>query len=158
MSIKTQGTKLFAIDPDDGSLIGVDCAVSISGIDSTNEQIETTCLEADVRTYIAGLSTPGQASYSIRFDPSNANHVRLHQLKLAGTTLEWALGWSDGTQDPAIVQDSNALYVFDAPNTRTWIEFDGFMTSFPFDFQQNAIVESSVSIQISGEPVLIPKT
>ena len=30
--------------------------------------------------------------------------------------------------------------------------------SFSFDFAQNAVVTSSIGIQVSGEPVLIPKS
>lgn len=153
MAIKVQGTKLYAINPADDSLITVGCVTSIDGIDSTIEQIETTCLESAARTYVAGLATPGAASFGINVDPSDASHVLLHTLKTAGTVLQWAVGWSDGTVEPAI--DSNGL--FDPASTRSWIVFEGFMNSYPFAFASNAVVQSTVGIQISGDPVLIPK-
>lgn len=153
MAVKTQGTDLYVIDPDDNSLIEVGCVTSVDGIDTTLEQIETTCLSASARTYVAGLATPGTATFGINTDPSDASHVRLHQLKIAGTTLKWALGWSDGTADPTVDTGSE----FNLPTTRSWITFEGFMNSFPFSFAQNSVVQSTVGIQVSGEPVLVPK-
>lgn len=153
MSIKTQGTQLWTIDPQDDSLLVVGCVTSIDGIDTTLDQIETTCLEATARTYEAGLATPGTANFGINTDPSDPVHVRLHELKIAGTTLPWAIGWSDGTAAPTV--DSAGDFV--TPDTRSWIVFEGFMNSYPFSFAQNSVVQSNVGIQVSGEPQLIPK-
>lgn len=154
MAIKTQGTKLYTIDPDDESLIEVGCITSVDGIDTTNEQIETTCLADLARTYLAGLATPGQATFGINVDTSDATHIRIHQLKRAGTVLPWAVGWADGIGiDPTV--DSGGT--FDLPTTRSWIRFQGFMTTFPFSFAQNSVVQSTVGIQISGEPELFAK-
>lgn len=153
MAIKTQGTNLYVIDPDDESLITVGCVLNIDGIDTTNEQIETTCLESLARTYVSGLSTPGTATFGLNIDTSDSTHTRLHQLKVAGTSLLWAVGFADGTT--AAVVDSGGT--FDLATTRSWIRFEGFMTSFPFAFAQNSVVTSSVGIQISGEPELKAK-
>lgn len=153
MSIKTQGTYLYAIDPDDESIINVACIESIDGVDTTNEQIETTCLQALARTYVSGLATPGQASFGLRFDTAEASHMRLHALKVLGTTLNWAIGFSDGTA--AATVDTGGT--FDLATSRSWIRFQGFMTNFPFSFAQNSIVSTTVSIQVSGEPELIAK-
>ena len=153
MAIKTQGTKLYTIDPADESLIEVGCVTSIDGIDTSLEQIETTCLEDSARSYVSGLATPGTASFGINVDTSDATHVRLHALKIAGTTLLWTVGWSDGTADPTV--DTGGT--FDLPTTRSWILFNGYMNSYPFSFQQNSVVQSTVGIQVSGEPSLIAK-
>lgn len=153
MSIETKGTDLYAIDPDDGSLIEVACVTSIDGIDTAIDQIETTCLSDTARTYVSGLATPGAATFGINTDTSEASHLRLHELKVAGTTLHWALGWGDGTADPTV--DSNDT--FNLPTTRSWIIFDGYMNAYPFSFALNAVVTSTVGIQISGDPVLVPK-
>lgn len=148
MAIETQGTRLYTIDPDDETLITVGCITSLDGIDTTNEQIETTCLSDNARTYLAGLATPGSATFEINFDTSDATHTRLHELKVAGTTLLWAVGFSDGTTAPTV--DSGGT--FDLATSRSWILFSGFMTNFPFSFAQNSVVQSSIGIQISGEP------
>lgn len=68
------------------------------------------------------------------------------------------MGWSEspGTE-PTITTNSDGDYIFDTPPTsRSWILFEGFMNSFPFSFAQNASVTSTVGIQVSGEPELIP--
>lgn len=153
MSKKTQGTELYYIDPDTGDVVAVGCVTSIDGIDTSIDQIETTCLESPARTYEAGLATPGAASFGINIDPADAGHVRLHQIKIAGTSLKWALGWSDGLGVPPT--ESNGEFAL--PENRSWLTFEGFMNSFPFNFALNAIVASTVGIQVSGEPVLTPK-
>lgn len=151
--MKSQGTQLYFIDPADDSVVEVGCPTSIDGIDSTVEQIETTCLGDDARSYEAGLATPGAARFSINADPGNESHVRLQQLKNAGTTIKWALGWSDGTADPT--SDTDGEFVL--PTSRSWLSWDGFMNGFSFAFGLNAAVQSNVGIQISGDPVLTAK-
>jgi hypothetical protein len=151
MAIKTQGTRLYAIDPADESVITVGCITSLDGIDTTNEQIETTCLSDLARTYLSGLATPGTATFDINFDTTDATHTRLHELKVAGTSLLWAVGFSDGSAAPTV--DSGGTW--DLPTSRSWIRFEGFMTNFPFAFAQNSVIQSSVGIQISGEPEVI---
>lgn len=154
MARKTQGTHLYTIDPANDQILTVGCVINIDGIDTTIEQIETTCLENSARTYESGLATPGAATFQINFDPADNSHVRLHQLKVAGTTLAWAVGFSDGTAPPTF--DTNGE--FHLPATRSWIVFDGFMNSYPFSFALNSVVQSNVGIQISGEPEIVRKT
>lgn len=153
MAIKTQGTHLYAIDPSGPTLIAVGCVTSIDGIDTTIEQIDVTCLGDSARQYESGLATPGTASFGLNFDTSDPSHVTMHNLKVSGVTLKWAVGLSDGTDAPTV--DSNGDFVF--PSARSWINFNGFMNSYPFSFQQNSVVQSTVGIQVSGEPTVVPK-
>lgn len=145
---------LYTVDPDTDAILVVGCVTSIDGIDTTLDQLETTCLDSAARTYVAGLATPGTATFTINFDPADDSHVRLHELKVAGTTLPWAIGFGDGTAPPTSV-DTDGDFVL--PTTRSWISFDGFMNSYPFSFALNAVVTSTVGIQISGEPTVTPK-
>jgi hypothetical protein len=158
MTLKSQGTDLYTIDPDTGLLLDVGCVTSIDGIDTAIDQIETTCLNSLSRTYEAGLATPGAATFGLMFDPADVNHVRLHQLKTAGVTLQWAIGLSDGTAVPTTANDSAGDDEFVLPPTRSWITFEGYMNSYPFTFALNTMVTSTVGIQVSGEPVLVPKS
>ncbi len=153
MAKATKGTVLYVIDPADDSVLIVGCTTNIDGIDTTLDQQETTCLADTARTYIAGMATPGAATFTINFDPEDASHVRLHQLKVAGTSLKWAVGIGPG--DPPTV-DSNAE--FNLPTTRAWITFDGFMNSYPFSFPLAGLITSNVGVQVSGEPVVTPAT
>src|SRR5690606_31116609 len=95
MAVKTQGTNLFAMDPDTGEGIDVGCVTQISGINETLEQIETTCLGDDTRTYVAGLATPGTANFIVQFDPQNPVHIQMYNYKKAGKVLHWAVGFRD---------------------------------------------------------------
>ena len=153
MAKKTQGTQLYVADPATDTLITVGCVTNITGITATRDQIETTCLDSTARTYVAGLAAPGAATFTINFDPTDASHTRLHELYVSGDTLEFALGWSDGTAAPTV--DTNGT--FNLPTTRTWIAFDGFITDLPFDFALNTVVTSNVSVQVSGFPTLTEK-
>lgn len=164
MAVKTQGTSLYFIDPDTDTVQDVGCVTQIDGIDSSRDQIETTCLTSNDRQYVAGLGTPGTASFTINVDPSNPVHVRMYQLKQRGDVLKWALGWGDGdidssgaiTMDPpdGVATDGD----FDLPSTRSWLKFDGYLSSFPFSFALNAVVTSAVGIQISGSQEIVAKS
>jgi hypothetical protein len=158
MTIKAQGTDLFAIDPATGTLLDVGCITSIDGIDTAIDQIETTCLNDLSRTYEAGLATPGAATFGLMFDPADPAHIRLHQLKTSGATLHWVIGFSDGTVNPTVGTDSSGDDEFVLPATRSWLTFDGYMNSYPFTFGLNTMVTSTVGIQVSGEPILLPKS
>ena len=152
MAIKTQGTELCFIDPDSFAVTKVGCVTSVTGLTAARDQIETTCLDSDARTYEAGMATPGAAQFNINFDTSDTSHVRLHELYVEGTKVDWVLGWSDGTTLPT--SDSTA---FTLPTTRSWIEFNGYISDLPFDFALNTVVGSNVSIQVSDFPTLHAK-
>lgn len=161
--MKAQGTELFVIDPEgnsgDGEVLDVGCVLEINGIDATIDQNETTCLRDLVRTYEAGLATPGQASFTMQFSPLNPVHVRMREMKKAGLSLQWALGWSDdgtGTGIQPTGVDTDGTFI--VPATRSWSLFEGFMNSFPLNFAQNSQVTAPVTVQVSGDDVLIPKT
>lgn len=96
MTINTQGTELFALDPANNTVIDVGCFTSLDGIDTAIAQMDVTCTKSKVREYEAGLAEPGSASFGLNIDPKNPDHLRLHQLKKAGTKLKWVVGWSDG--------------------------------------------------------------
>lgn len=166
MTVKTQGTELYVMDPTDGKIISVGCITSIEGVDTSIDQVETTCLNALVRTYEAGLATPGTATFGINTDDRETDHVTLHQWKTAGKTLHWAIGWrqEDSSNEPVLpgdaptqTTDSSGDNIFSLPASRAWIVFEGFMNSFPFSFAQNAVVTSSIGIQVSGEPQFVPR-
>src|SRR5690606_17392122 len=153
MSVKTQGTEFWVMDPATGNLIDIGCVTSIDGIDTSIDQIETTCLNALARSYEAGLATPGTASFTVHTDPSDPNHIQLHQLKRAGKTLQWAIGWRQHDEDgnpglpgaaPTVSQDSDGDYVFDLPGARAWLVFEGYMIAFPFSFEQNDVMQSNL--------------
>lgn len=153
MSVKTQGTELFFIDPVGSTVVKIGCPTTITGLTAGRDQIETTCLDSLAREFVAGMATPGAAQFTIQFDPADESHVRLHELYVEGTSLDFALGWSDGTAAPTA-----DVTAFVLPSTRSWLVFEGFIQDLPFDFALNSVVTSNVSLQLSGFPNLVPKT
>jgi hypothetical protein len=152
MSVLTQGTQIYFIDPAlDSNGAGVreiDCATTFSPGGNPADQIEDTCLAATTRSYKPGLRTPGQATLGLNADPENESHVRMHQLSESDPSpmLKWAIGWSDGTSEPTL--DSNDDFVL--PTDRTWFVFEGYISDFPFDFAANTVVTTQATIQRSG--------
>lgn len=159
MSLKTQGTQLYFIDPEGSSptLVEVGCPTGINLGGAPADQLEDTCLGVNVRTYKKGLRTPGQAGISINMDPNDPSHVRLNELSEDDTVdnLKWVLGYSDGTSQPTL--DSTGED-FDLPATRSWCVFEGYVADFPQDFQLNTFVTTEVSVQRSGDKQIIKKT
>lgn len=155
MSILAQGTQIYTIDPDTGTLLTIECATTFTPGGAPADQIDDTCLESFERSFKPGLRTPGQASIGINADPSNASHLRLHALSETNPSpvLKFAVGWSDGTAAPTV--DSNEDFVL--PATRTWFTFEGYVADFPFDFAQNTVVTSAISVQRSGGSAWIAK-
>jgi len=156
MALDTQGTNLYFIDLDgatDPAVIAVGCPTGISGFSSPRDQREVTCLEDLARQYEAGMITPGALTITLNFDPADTSHIRMHELYNAGTTLSFAIGLSDGTAAPTLDTDND----FEFPTSRSFLQFDGYISDFPFDFALASNVSSSVAVQMSGLPVLIPK-
>lgn len=153
MAVPTQGTDLYFQDPDSGAIMSAGCITSIDGIDTTIEQVETTCLNGLARTYIAGLATPGTATFGINTDLKDSNHLRLLEIKQSGATVQWAVGWSEAPGVPP-TDFTSAGWIL--PDDRSWITFEGFMNSFPFSFQLNSVVTSTIGIQVSGDVLGTP--
>lgn len=155
MSVLTQGTQIYFIDPN-YSTIGagvreIECATTFSPGGNPADQIEDTCLSETTRSYRPGLRTPGQATLGLNADPANTSHVRLHELAETDPSpiLQFAVGWSDGTAAPTL--DTSGDFVL--PSTRTWYTFSGYVSDFPFDFAANTVVTTQATIQRSGGSV-----
>lgn len=102
MSLNTQGSNLFFIDPSDSSVKEVECITSFDGGSATRDQNEVTCLSDLAKRFEAGMITPGKVTFDVKFDPKVASHVRLHELFVSGQNVDWSLGMSDGTSVPTV--------------------------------------------------------
>lgn len=158
--LKVQNTNLFAIDPVDGSIIDIDCVTSIDGIDSAVASTAISCISKRVDTKIAGNITPGSLTFGINFDPSEPSHLRLHELKSIGATLQWAIGLSDfamptpDTVGPVPTVDTNGDFVL--PDDRSFVTFPGFMTSYPLAFAAGGVVASTIGVEMTDDFVIVP--
>jgi hypothetical protein len=150
MSVKTQGTQLFIIDPDATGgceILTIECATSLSGLGSPREQIETTCLEDDARSYVGGLATPGQLTVTVNFDPNNESHFRMYELWKDNVDFQFAIGFGPETNVPTV--DTSCDFVL--PTARTYITGSGYISDVPIEIALNAVVTASIPIQVSGE-------
>lgn len=160
MSVVTQGTQLYLLA--NGVVSEIECITSFSPGSSPADQIEDTCLsEKNTRKYKKGLRTPGQATVALNADPANDSHLLLSNLAESNDQqdLTFALGWADGESVPTVATtgDPDAVDGLVLPDDRTWYVFQGYVSDFPFDFQANTVVQTSATIQRSGQGVWIPK-
>lgn len=152
--LKTQGSRLYFISPTTNAVVEVACVQSISGLDASAEQVETTCLSSTTREYEQGLITPSTASLGLQFDPTSASHVELAQLHASGTKVDWCIGLADGTVAPTL--DSDGDFVLGA--ARSWLVFNGYVSSFSWDLNVGSVVTNTVAIQMSSLATIVPKT
>ena len=151
MTFKTQGTEIYFIDPATDEVVQIECPTGITGAGATRDQIDVTCLESDSKMFEPGQKTPNTINVPINL---NSGHHRLWELYNDGErNLHFAIGFSDGTDDPTVDTDG----AFDLPTTRSWLVFDGYVADFPFEIALAAVVTSNVTIQPSGDVMWIPK-
>lgn len=151
--IKVQGTNVFAYDG-----TAVTRLVCLTGIDlggDSTSRIENTCLdEKRSKSYLNGLSDPGEGSLTFNLDPANASHLKL---------IEWAedkqegiqfyIGASDGS-DPITVASPDV----NVPETRSWWSFKGGVSTAVPTFEADALVGYTVTLQRSSAVTFAPKT
>lgn len=163
MALKTARTSLYFLNPlgtGGFEVITVGCATSISGIGASRDQLESTCLEDSARSYEAGLGTPGQATFTINFDPADDSHIAVYDLWRSGEKVDWALGLSDGPAAPASLVPptlDTAGDGFNLPSTRSWITFNGYIADVPLDLALNSLITANVTIQVSDFPTVTRK-
>jgi hypothetical protein len=150
-TVKTQGTKLYFVDPLTSSvpaIVELACPTGITGLGGAADQIETTCLSATVdRTFARGLGNPGQVSVPFNLIPTATSHQLLFDLSDSGQIVSWMACLSDGTAAPTTL-DSNDRIV--APNDRTCFGFDAYIADINIDIATNEIVRGTLTLQRSG--------
>lgn len=162
MSILTQGTQVYVLDPGISgagplTVLEIEHVTAFNPGGNPADQIDDTPLsERNSKKFKRGLRTPGQASLTISADPCNASHLRLHQMSESDSDqpLKWAVGWSDGKDAPTL---NTAGDDFELPEDRTWFLFEGFVSDFPFDFAGNTVVTTAAAVQRSGGSKWIKK-
>lgn len=157
MAVKTQGSQLYFIADDNGSpaIFKVECATSLSGLSSPREQVETTCLESDAREYEGGLSTPGQVTVTVNFDPGLESHMQLYEMwSTNADNTTFAIGYGGPRDnDPTFASDGG----FDYPTNRHFLQFDGYVVDVPHEGALNSVWTAAMPIQISGPYMIFPK-
>lgn len=97
----------MAVTPAKGTLLQMEIAevfttvaqrVSIDPPEMTREKIETTDLDSDAETSIAGIIRPGDVSMTCNIDPANATHQALWAAYQDGGVNSYKLVYADAKQ------------------------------------------------------------
>lgn len=151
MTVKTQGTKLYFVDPLTSSvpaIIELACPTGVSGLGGAADQIETTCLGDTVdRTFARGLGNPGQVSVPFNLIPSAASHQLLFELSDAGLVVNFLACLSDGAAVPNALDSTDRIV---PPGDRTSFGFDAYIADVNIDIATNEIVRGTLTLQRSG--------
>lgn len=155
MSILTQGTHVFvcapkADVPGEFEVLRIKQCTMFNPGGSPADQIDDTDLDdTEAKRSRKGLRTPGSASLTLKADPREPSHIRLHELSEANDDLNyhWAIGWADGTAPPTLNVAGDG---FELPADRTFCLFDAYVADFPFDFAGNTTVVTAATLQRSG--------
>lgn len=150
MGIKSQGTHLFLRlrNSSGQTALKMKCPTGIQGLGGPRDQIDSTCLDdTDDRQYMAGLGNPGQVTVPFHYDPQQASHQLLFDLKEAGSTEEWLMGLSDGTAAPTF--DSNGDFM--PMTTRSGFVFDAYVSDVNIEVSTNTLVTGTMILQRSGK-------
>lgn len=110
------GTGIWILHGAVPTLTKLGCVTEFVFGDDTFADVDNTCLEeTEVRTSEDGLSTPGDGSFKINTDPTNATHVMLLDLADRKEIIGIYMGWNDGVGVPTLTGST-----VDLPETRTW--------------------------------------
>lgn len=118
--IKSQGTKVYALIA--GAIVRFTCYNAIDlGSDSTSK-IDTTCLDAEEKSYEKGMLNPGEGSMTVQLDDENASHATALELAESGDEVEWFIGSKGDDAPPTVTSGTVTL-----PQTRNWVTFKGYL-------------------------------
>lgn len=159
MAVKTQGTQLYILDETatgGPEILVVECTTAISGLSNPREQIEVTCMEDEARSYVGGLSTPGQLTVTVNFDPTNVSHFRLYEFwRENADNFKATIGFGGPV---GVAPTLDTAGDFEYPTTRTFVEFEGYVVDLPLEAALNSVWTAAIPIQISGPYTIFPRT
>lgn len=159
-ALKKAGTLLpWALGWSDGVDIAP-TAAAVTGVDSIALTNGGSGYTAPPAVSLTGGGGTGATAVAALGTGANAGKVASITVTNPGTgyTTAPAVAFTGGTGTGAAATsavDGKADFVL--PTTRSWLMFEGYMTSFPFSFAQNASVESSIGVQVSGDVDWISK-
>lgn len=101
---------------------------TIKGFDGKTAKLDKTNLSSQAKEYAAGLIDPGNFSFDVDVDMTDAGQLALQGYRAASTTVSYKLI---------------------LPNTHT-ATFSGFVESFPWDGGVDKLLSATVNIIITG--------
>lgn len=116
------------------SYVAVGRVISISGPNSSSEQVEQTALDSPggYKQFRAGLKDGGEVVLEVYWKKADAKQVALRDAQQSGTSLPMRIQWPDSPQ--------------------TQVQFSGLVTGFTMNTVANEGVKATITIKISGAP------
>lgn len=153
--IRVQGSRWFAFDPVAKTVTRLQCLKTFDSGSDSSGKIETTCLDEDEsKSYLPGLSDPGEGSLGFDFDPEKPSHLQI--IGWAQAKKELTIIWAEPKNDTDIpTVDNGALKL---PTNRTFWQFDASLTAPVWKSEADALVNCTVTMQRKTSVKLIPAT
>lgn len=154
MALKSQGSALYFLGPagvaslTEGAVYRVACFKSFDLPRGARGQIDTTCLDEEVASYLGGTITPGAATFTVDPDPAKQGHKELDHLYSSGTITAWAFCWSDGTTAPTSARGVGSIAVTNGGSGYTSAPTVVFTGGSGTGASATAVVENGVVVRI----------
>lgn len=148
--IKTQGTELYLLHSDTGSVIKIPNVSAVDGVGGSASDIDVTNFD-DLRSrrFLVGLQDQGTASFQVNYDPTDPTHALLAQLA-GGAQYKWALGLSD-SPGLAPTYDAGPPEDFILPSGRTWFVFNASVQQWQRNLTVDDVIRISATLRLSGD-------
>lgn len=127
-AISAQGMTLSV--KDGASFVQITGFASFNGPGGSAAVLDATDLSSLAKEKLLGLRDEGQLSFTLRYNPGQASHKKLRQLRADSARGEFKLSFTDAEQT-------------------VWA-FEGFVPTFTIQGGVDALVEASVTIEITG--------
>ncbi|NNF65986.1 MAG: outer capsid protein Hoc [Gammaproteobacteria bacterium] len=115
------GTEVFTL---------VSNITNITGPNISKDEVDVTNMDSTAREFISALDNPGSISFTMNWDPSNAQQVLVRSDAEGNSAGNWQIVWSD--------TDS------------TQVDFSGEVMSFSINTTPDGATTADVEIKISG--------
>lgn len=137
------GTELF-LSLDGTTVLKFDCPTAINGIGFTSAKVPNGCLDDTADTSRPGKKTINDITvpYNVQAN-SEAHEYLLNLVNNPTEELPYAIGWSDGTDDPTIASGEFVAPGVDPAFTRTVTHGTGYVLSNNVDINNGSIYSGS---------------
>ena len=118
----------------DGTALSCAIIDGWSGPDTSADDVETTVLCDNYKTFQRGQIDPGTAQFVIAYDPNDTASQALAALYASGDVATWTITYSDEGSGTATES------------------FDGYINGLSREISKGSLVQCTVSIKVSDDP------